>query len=65
VLRRSRGVGFPERVRRHGYPVPRVLKIRDNALVLERIDGPTMQRDAATRPWRAWSHMRLLADLHQ
>jgi len=72
VLRRYRGVGFPEReglvmehARRHGYPVPRVVEIRENALVLERIDGPTMARDALRRPWRARAHMRLLAELHQ
>jgi phosphotransferase family enzyme len=72
VLRRYRGVGFPEReglvmehARRHGYPVPRVDEIRENALVLERIDGPTMARDALRRPWRARAHMRLLAELHQ
>lgn len=72
VLRRYRGVGFPEReglvmehARRHGYPVPRVVEIREDALVLERIDGLTMARDALTRPWRARAHMRLLAELHQ
>jgi Ser/Thr protein kinase RdoA (MazF antagonist) len=72
VLRRYRGVGFPERegmvmehARRHGYPVPRVVEIRENALVLERVDGPTLARDALTHPWRARSHMRLLAELHQ
>jgi aminoglycoside phosphotransferase (APT) family kinase protein len=72
VLRRYRGVGFPEReglvmehARRHGFPVPRVVEIQENALVLERIDGPTMARDALRQPWRARAHMRLLAELHQ
>jgi aminoglycoside phosphotransferase (APT) family kinase protein len=55
-----------EHARRHGYPVPRVVEVRgDNALVLERVDGPTMFRDLLRRPWRARSHMRLLAELHQ
>jgi aminoglycoside phosphotransferase (APT) family kinase protein len=72
VLRQYKGVGHPEReglviehAHRHGFPVPRVVEIRENALVLQRIDGPTMGRDMLRRPWRALHHVRLLASLHQ
>jgi len=34
----------------HGYPVPRVLDVADDALVLERIDGPTMNGSMRRRP---------------
>jgi aminoglycoside phosphotransferase (APT) family kinase protein len=71
VLRRYKGVGHPERegmviehARRHGFPVPRVVEIQDNALVLERIDGPTMGSEILRRPWRARRHVHLLATLH-
>jgi len=71
VLRRYRGIGHPERealvmrhARTHGFPVPEVFEVRDNAIVLERIDGPSMWTDLRRRPWRARSHMRLLAHLH-
>ena len=49
----------------HGFPVPRVHEIRTDALVLERIDGPTMGDDLRRRPWRGWRHVRLLAHLHE
>ena len=72
VLRRYRGVGCPERegmvmehARRHGFPVPRVVEAREDALVLERVDGPSMWREIRRRPSRARGYMRLLADLHQ
>jgi aminoglycoside phosphotransferase (APT) family kinase protein len=71
VLRRYRGIGFPKRealvmehARRDGYPVPRVVEIRDDGLVLERIDGPSMWEDLRRRPWRVRRQMRLLAELH-
>jgi aminoglycoside phosphotransferase (APT) family kinase protein len=71
VLRRYRGIGHPERealvirhARAHGFPVPEVVEVRDNAIVLERIDGPSMWADLRRRPWRARSHMRSLAHLH-
>jgi aminoglycoside phosphotransferase (APT) family kinase protein len=47
-----------------GFPVPRVHQVRDDALIMERIDGPTMGRDIALRPWRLRRHMRTLAELH-
>jgi aminoglycoside phosphotransferase (APT) family kinase protein len=71
VLRRYRGAGFPERealvmehALRHGFRVPQVIEIRDEGLVLEWIDGPSMWEDLRRRPWRAARHMRLLAQLH-
>ncbi len=48
----------------HGYPVPRVVEIRTDGLVLERIEGPTMAGDLLRRPWTAAAHMRTLAELH-
>ncbi len=69
VLRRG---GAPAReaeimahARRAGYPVPAVHEIRPDALVLERIEGPTMLDDLRRRPWRLNSHARLLAELHR
>jgi aminoglycoside phosphotransferase (APT) family kinase protein len=72
VLRRFRAGGDPERealVMRHahanGFPVPRVLDVATDALVLERIDGPTMLADVRRRPWRLRRYARALADLHE
>ena len=69
VLRRG---GAPERealvmehARAAGYPVPAVHEVREDALVLERIHGPTMLADLRSRPWRLREHARLLADLHR
>jgi streptomycin 6-kinase len=72
VLRRFKGHGDPERealVMRHaasrGYPVPAVVEVTDDALILERIEGPTMLADLHRRPWRLPRHAVLLAELHQ
>jgi aminoglycoside phosphotransferase (APT) family kinase protein len=72
VLRRYRSSGSPgyealvmEHARKHGFPVPEVVEVRDNALVLERIDGPTMLHELRRRPWHARRHMRTLAELHK
>jgi predicted Ser/Thr protein kinase len=54
-----------ELARAHGFPVPRVLEVRADALVLERIDGPTMGRHLARHPWLLRHHVRTLADLHE
>ena len=69
VLRRG---GNPEREARvmahaaaNGYPVPRVFEIGADALVLERIDGPTMLGDLWRRPWRLSVHAGTLARLHR
>jgi tRNA A-37 threonylcarbamoyl transferase component Bud32 len=71
VLRRFKAGGHPERealvmdhALRRGYPVPRVLDVTGDALVLERIDGPTMAADLRSRPWRLRCHASLLARLH-
>ena len=52
-----------EHAHRHGFPVPRVLEVLDDALVLERIDGPTMLM-ALRRPWRMRHAAQTLAELH-
>jgi streptomycin 6-kinase len=71
VLRRFKAPGDPAReasimahARAHGFPAVRVLEVRSQALVLERVAGPTMAADLRRRPWRAVAHMRLLASLH-
>jgi Ser/Thr protein kinase RdoA (MazF antagonist) len=53
-----------EHARRHGYPVPRVVEVRDSGLVLERVDGTTMLDDLRRRPWLLRRHATLLAELH-
>jgi aminoglycoside phosphotransferase (APT) family kinase protein len=72
VLRRFKAGGDPvreARAMRHaansGYPVPQVLEVLGDALVLERIDGPTMVEDVKRRPWRLRQHASLLAELHK
>lgn len=67
-----RAGGRPEReapimelARLHGFPVPRVHEVRPEALVLERIDGPTMGQAITRRPWELLRHVRSLADLHE
>jgi Ser/Thr protein kinase RdoA (MazF antagonist) len=71
VLRRFKAGGRPareaevmEHARTHGYPVPTVLDVLDDALVLERVDGQTMLADLRRRPWRFHAHARALAELH-
>jgi len=70
VLRRFKGGGNPareaaimEHARGHGFPVPRVLEVLDDALVLERIDGPTMLT-SLRRPWLLPHAAQTLAELH-
>ena len=69
VLRRggapAREAAVMEHARRSGYPVPLVHEVREDALVLERVEGPTMMQDLRRRPWRLRSHARLLAELHR
>jgi Phosphotransferase enzyme family len=71
VLRRFRNGGDPARealvmrhARAHGFPVPRVDEVRDDALVLERIPGPTMSTELGRRPWLVRRRAHLLARLH-
>jgi aminoglycoside phosphotransferase (APT) family kinase protein len=70
VLRRFKGGGNPEKeatimehAHGHGFPVPRVLEVLDDALVLERIDGATMLT-SMRRPWRMLRAAQTLAQLH-
>jgi streptomycin 6-kinase len=72
VLRRFLAGGDSERealvmehARREGYPVPRVLELTDEALILDRIDGPTMLTELRRRPWTLRRHAALLAELHE
>jgi aminoglycoside phosphotransferase (APT) family kinase protein len=72
VLRRFKRGGFPAReakvmnhARAHGFPVPEVLEVLDDAMILERVDGRTMLADLRRRPWRATHHARTLAELHE
>lgn len=71
VLRSFKGQGYParearimEHARAHGFPVPAVFEVREDALVLELVDGPTMAADLGRHPWRLSRHARTLAGLH-
>jgi aminoglycoside phosphotransferase (APT) family kinase protein len=72
VLRRFLAGGDTERealvmehARSQGYSVPRVLEVTDDALVLDRIEGPTMLAALRRRPWTLRRHAALLAELHK
>jgi tRNA A-37 threonylcarbamoyl transferase component Bud32 len=72
VLRRFKSGGNPERealamrhARIHGYPVPEVLEVTPDALVLEKIDGPTMWEAAGAQPSTTPAHAAVLAQLHR
>jgi aminoglycoside phosphotransferase (APT) family kinase protein len=72
ILRRFKAGGDPERealvmrhAARHGYPVPEVLDVRGDALVLERIEGASMLADLRRRPWTLPRRASLLADVHK
>ena len=52
--------------RAHGYPVPQVLEVTADALVLARIDGQTMSEAAASSaPSAIEEHAIVLAQLHE
>lgn len=51
--------------RERGFPVPEVLEVRPDGLVLERVVGPTLAADLVRHPWRANSHAGMLAGLHR
>lgn len=54
-----------ELVRAAGFPAPRVLeRPRADAIVMERLEGPTMLDDLTARPWRLLGHAKTLARLH-
>lgn len=72
VLRRFKKGGNPQRealvmrhARLHGYAVPEVLEITPDALVLEKIDGPTMWDAVAAQPSTVPAHASVLAQLHR
>lgn len=71
VLRRFKAGGDPERealamrcAREAGYPVPEVLEVGADSLVLERIEGRTMFDTVAEEPATMEEHVRTLAELH-
>jgi aminoglycoside phosphotransferase (APT) family kinase protein len=71
VLRRFKTGGDPQRealVMRHagshGYPVPSVLDVTADTLVLERIEGPTMAEQIETDASTLATNASLLARLH-
>ena len=47
-----------------GFPVPKVYDVAGPDLVMERLDGPEMLADLASKPWRVRRYGRILADLH-
>lgn len=49
----------------NGIAVPSVFEVQDDALVLERIEGPTMDEALWQRPWTVRSQARILAELHR
>jgi aminoglycoside phosphotransferase (APT) family kinase protein len=74
VLRRSRHerslvneAQVMDFVRARGYPAPAVEEVSGDglAMVMERIDGPTMVDRLSRRPWTAARWGRVLGDLHR
>ncbi len=72
VLRRFKSGGDPQRealamrhAREHGYPVPEVLEITTDSLVLEKVEGPTMWEAGVDDPSSVPAHSAVLADLHR
>jgi aminoglycoside phosphotransferase (APT) family kinase protein len=72
VLRRFKSGGHPDRealvmrhARLHGYPVPEVLEVTSDALVLEKVDGPTMWESAGAQASSVPAHAAALAELHR
>jgi aminoglycoside phosphotransferase (APT) family kinase protein len=61
----AREAAVMAQARQHGFPVPEVLEVQDDAMVLERVDGPTMGDDLRARPETLWQHACTLARLHQ
>jgi tRNA A-37 threonylcarbamoyl transferase component Bud32 len=48
-----------------GVPVPEVREVQGDALVLERVDGPTMLETIQRQPWRFISFGRELGRVHR
>lgn len=63
--RPEREAPIMELARSHGFPVPRIHEVRTDALVLERIDGPTIAEHLSRHPWLMWRHVDALAALHE
>jgi tRNA A-37 threonylcarbamoyl transferase component Bud32 len=61
----EREAAVMEQAHEAGVPVPRVLEVQPDALVLERVDGPTMLQEIERRPWRFSSRARELGELHR
>ena len=53
------------RAERAGVPVPHVHEVHPDALVMDRIDGPTMLEAIEHRPWQFARHARDLGRLHR
>ncbi len=71
VLRRYRSRDVPTRevevmryARANGYPVPEVIRVRGPDLILERVDGPTMQDALGADASRIPESAAQLAELH-
>jgi aminoglycoside phosphotransferase (APT) family kinase protein len=47
-----------------GFPVPRVVEVIDEGMVMERVEGVDLLDLLLKRPWRLGWAARLLADLH-
>jgi aminoglycoside phosphotransferase (APT) family kinase protein len=61
----AREAQIMELAQSHAFPVPRIHEVRPDALVLERIAGPTMGQAMARSPWEIRRHVRRLAELHE
>ncbi len=62
----SREKAVMEWAAQHGYPVPRVYEYDDpTAIVMDRLEGPSMLEDLGAHPWRSRRHARLLGRLHR
>lgn len=48
-----------------GYPVPEVLGVRHDGLVMERIEGPTMWDALRQNPSQVGRYARMLVELHR
>ena len=54
-----------ELARSSGVAVPVVHAVREDALVLELVEGPTLGQRLTRRPWELSHGMRVLADIHR
>ena len=60
----AREAAVMRRAEKAGVPVPHVHEVHPDALVLDRVDGPTMLEEIQRRPWRFEHHARELGRLH-